>query len=750
MRVALYIRRSTNELLQADSLRSQTEILTQFAADGGHQIVKIYSDSASGRSTDDRDEFKSLLNDVRRNAKFESILVLDVSRWGRFENPDEAAFYEWLCLSHGVQVIYVNENFGPEETPLGALQKSMKRWMAAEFSRDKGRTVQRSQSRVVKLGFMHGGPAPFGMKRVLVQLDGTYVADLKRGDRKALSNMRVKLAPGDPAQVKTVRRMFDMYADGMALGDIAKALDAEGVKGSQGGRWQPAMVSYVLRNEVYIGVAKYTHTKSRSPSELRNISDDPSDESVIRVPGSYEPIIERSVWDAAQERMRTRTWRRTDLDLAKELRAAFERWGHVEARMLESVEGSAHWTTYKNRFRRGYPEALEVAYAAEIDRAKSEFRDLLSTRFQVRDFENGWLIDDLLYVAFKYSWPRASRAGLAWPFPFEGDELEDVTVGFGFTPPPDVRAVERFFFQRWRFTNRKQLVSRTLSARRSPQRFVAPKTPEEVFRFMQTAIYFRNVRAEKRLLEAVSDLPLVVVSKLARQLGWPENATRLLYLKLLARGAPVPPMKGKHGRRIDVVCPACGGVRKLRVSDAMQRRTDVCFECTNRRPAHKVTATCPECGAEREMYPSAVAAMRQGPDSLCHSCAMAKGRAIRKVWLEKRKTVEAERRRALTKVAVTVLASMTAEPATYINPRWWTRGRPRNPTLRWVSSAGLRCRLAISCADQDAEWVEAHAVEHFLVAQAVERARWTPVRCDGRNDEGWLVQIGPESDVVAT
>ena len=635
MRVALYLRRSTNEELQADSLRVQRSLGEEYAKANGHDITAIYEDSASGRSIEHRGDFRRLIATVKRGAPFEAVLVQNVSRWGRFENTDESAFYEFLCLTHGVEIIYIQEAFGPTDSPVAPLLKSAKRWMAAEFSRERSRTVQRSQSRVVRLGFMHGGPAPYALKRVLVRADGLAVADLEPGDRKALSGMRVKLAPGDPTKIAIVRRIFQAYANGTTLQDVAKALNADLIPSSKGGRWTAAMIAYLLRNDAYRGVAKYTVMKGRSRSEIRDIVDDVGREEIIRTPASFESIIDEELWTLVQQRLKANTWRKTNLDLANELRQAFERWGRVEARMLESVKNAAHWDTYKNRFRSGYAEALEVAYANEVAAAKDNLRDILSARFQVRDFEAGWLIDDLLYVAFKLAWPRAHRSGLLWPFEFRGDENEDVTVGFGFSPPPEVRAVETFFFQASRFTKRKQIVGRSLSAKRAPHRFVARKSPEAIVQYMQTAIYFRNIRAEKRLLAAVANLPLVNIAKLARELAWPVNATRVLYRKLAARGACVPPLKQKPGRRIEVVCASCGGIRKLAPSYALELRTDLCFECAHRRPLNKITVTCSQCGRERQFFPSQVKAMQNGVNSLCHACAMAKGRAVRREAVRK-------------------------------------------------------------------------------------------------------------------
>ncbi len=85
MKVALYVRRSTIDL-QPDSLEAQEERLRSHAAASGHEVVRVYSDSASGKRVEKRDAFQRLIGDVKRGPDFEAVLVRDVSRWSRAEN----------------------------------------------------------------------------------------------------------------------------------------------------------------------------------------------------------------------------------------------------------------------------------------------------------------------------------------------------------------------------------------------------------------------------------------------------------------------------------------------------------------------------------------------------------------------------------------------------------------------------------------------------------------------------------------
>ncbi|MDS0863071.1 recombinase family protein, partial [Burkholderia pseudomultivorans] len=91
-----------------------------FATARNLEIVKIYADEGkSGLRLDGRDQLKALLRDVESGqADYSVILVYDVSRWGRFQDPDEAASYEFGCKRAGVRVLYCAEQFENDGSPV--------------------------------------------------------------------------------------------------------------------------------------------------------------------------------------------------------------------------------------------------------------------------------------------------------------------------------------------------------------------------------------------------------------------------------------------------------------------------------------------------------------------------------------------------------------------------------------------------------------------------------------------------------
>jgi DNA invertase Pin-like site-specific DNA recombinase len=137
------------------------------------------------------------LQDVVSGAPgYRVILVYDVSRWGRFQDTDESAHYEFLCKSAGVPVHYCAETFANDGTLPSLIMKALKRTMAGEYSRELGVKVLAGLKRLAKLGFKQGGRAGYGLRRMLVSPSGIQKQVLAFGERKGIASDRVVLVPG--------------------------------------------------------------------------------------------------------------------------------------------------------------------------------------------------------------------------------------------------------------------------------------------------------------------------------------------------------------------------------------------------------------------------------------------------------------------------------------------------------------------------------------------------------------------------
>lgn len=134
IRAAQYMRTATEQ--QKDSMNNQADTILEFAIKNGMEIVRTYADEGkSGLNMKGRDALKQMLDDVTSGrADYEVILIYDISRWGRFQDNDQSAEYEYICKKNNIRVEYCAERCKNNEFLSSTIMKAMKRTMAAEYA----------------------------------------------------------------------------------------------------------------------------------------------------------------------------------------------------------------------------------------------------------------------------------------------------------------------------------------------------------------------------------------------------------------------------------------------------------------------------------------------------------------------------------------------------------------------------------------------------------------------------------------
>src|SRR5208337_3460459 len=198
---AAYVRMSTEH--QQYSTSNQMDVIRDYAKRRGMQITKDYSDEGkSGLNIKGRDSLAQMIQDVQDGkVNFSSILVYDVSRWGRFQDSDESAHYEFICRRAGVAVHYCAETFVNDGSLPSTVMKAIKRAMAAEYSRELSEKITLAMTHMVKDGLWAGAMPGYGMRRMLVSNDRSPKQQLEFGERKNLRTDRTVLVLGPPEEI---------------------------------------------------------------------------------------------------------------------------------------------------------------------------------------------------------------------------------------------------------------------------------------------------------------------------------------------------------------------------------------------------------------------------------------------------------------------------------------------------------------------------------------------------------------------
>ncbi len=334
---------------QKYSTENQAEAIRQYAARRGLEIVRTYADEGkSGLCLDGRDALKQLIEDVQSSkADFTTILVYDVSRWGRFQDADESAYYEYICKRAKISVQYCAEQFENDGSPVSTIVKGVKRAMAGEYSRELSVKVFAGQCRLIELGFRQGGPPGYGLRRNLVDQAGAAKGELTRGEHKSIQTDRVILVPGPPEEVNNVRWVYRSFVnDGKSEREIAQLLNQRGVLTDLGRPWTRGTVHQVLINEKYIG----NNVWNRGSFKLKKARVRNNPDMWIRAQGAFESIVDRSLFDAAQAIIRERSHSVSNEEMLEGLQQLLQDRGYLSGLIIDETEQLPSSSAYQSRF----------------------------------------------------------------------------------------------------------------------------------------------------------------------------------------------------------------------------------------------------------------------------------------------------------------------------------------------------------------------------------------------------------------
>ena len=346
-RAVEYVRMSTEH--QQYSTENQAQKIREYARRRGIEILRTYADEGkSGLRIDGRQALQQLIRDVESgHADFNVILVYDVSRWGRFQDADESAYYEYLCRRAGIQVAYCAEQFENDGSPVSTIVKGVKRAMAGEYSRELSAKVFAGQCRLIELGYRQGGPAGFGLRRVLIDQRGSIKSELARGEHKSLQTDRVILMPGPDTEVQVVQRIYKWFIDdGLHEAEIAGHLNGQGVQTDLGRNWTRATVREILTNEKYIGNNVYNRISFKL--KMHRVINQP--DMWIRRDGAFDALVSPEAFYTAQGIIRARARRFSNEELIEKLRGLYERRGFLSGLIIDEAEGMPSAAAYIHRF----------------------------------------------------------------------------------------------------------------------------------------------------------------------------------------------------------------------------------------------------------------------------------------------------------------------------------------------------------------------------------------------------------------
>lgn len=228
MNIVIYARFSSHSQNE-QSIEGQLKVCYEYAKQHNYTIIHEYIDRALTGTTDNRPEFKKMIEDSNKKS-FQGVLVYQLDRFAR--NRYDSATYKSKLKNNGVRVYSARENITDDAS--GVLMEAVLEGMAEYYSKELSQKIRRGMDINASKCLCTGGNIALGYK---VDEDKRFIIDEKS-------------AP-------TIRTIFEMYANGKTVAEVINHLNELHIRTSRGGEFNKNSLRKMLKNKRYIGIYTY-------------------------------------------------------------------------------------------------------------------------------------------------------------------------------------------------------------------------------------------------------------------------------------------------------------------------------------------------------------------------------------------------------------------------------------------------------------------------------------------------------------
>lgn len=301
LKAAIYCRLSRDDGFndESESITNQKMLLTEYCLQKNWDIYDVYCDDDYSGLDINRPQFNRLIKDAK-NRKFDIIVCKNQSRFSRDMEVIEK-YIHYLLPIWGIRFIGVVDNadtlnkYGKKARQINGL---INEWYCEDISENVKAALNVKKRNGQYLGFW----CPYGYR-------------LTAGNSKKLE--------ADPEAAYVVKRIFDMYCQGISVNEICQSLTKDGIKtpyeykrslginyfnpsakSENRGIWSASTVRKILKDRTYTGALIQCREKKISYKSRKIIRTKPQE--WIEVENCHEGIIDSDVFKKAEKIMALR------------------------------------------------------------------------------------------------------------------------------------------------------------------------------------------------------------------------------------------------------------------------------------------------------------------------------------------------------------------------------------------------------------------------------------------------------------
>lgn len=294
---ALYIRVSTLNQIDRDSLKTQEDRLKAYCAANEITQYKIYRDPGYSAKDTKRPALEALMQDIR-TGKVKKVFTIKLDRITRsiIDLIDLTNFFN----KFGVDFVSISENIDTRTAMGRAMQYLLGIFAQLEREVTAERVATDMRHRAIS-GKWNGGVVPYGYT-IQSQLIKIYKAN------GTALNKALEICPEpkklyiDPDESKTVKWIFEKYLETNSIRKTTIDLNDSGARTRKGALWAKTTIHRILTNPTYAGKIWYGKRKT-DPISGKLIGQDKSEWTIVE--GEHEPIVTEEIFAKVQNLIST-------------------------------------------------------------------------------------------------------------------------------------------------------------------------------------------------------------------------------------------------------------------------------------------------------------------------------------------------------------------------------------------------------------------------------------------------------------
>jgi site-specific DNA recombinase len=289
---ALYIRVSTLNQIDKDSLKTQEDRLINFCKANGISEYKVYRDPGYSAKDTKRPALECLMKDIK-DGKVSGVFVVKLDRITR-SVKDLINLTEFFN-KYSIKFVSISENIDTSSAMGRAMQSLLGIFAQLEREVTAERVAIDMQHRASR-GKWNGGVVPYGytIQKLLMEKFKRQEIEASRALEICPEEKKLYI---DPEEAPIVRRIFETFLETNSVRKTTIRLNKRGIKTRKGQLWSKTTIHRILSSPIYSGFLTYGKRKT-DPVSGKLIKQEKDTWTITE--GEHDGIISFDVFERAQ------------------------------------------------------------------------------------------------------------------------------------------------------------------------------------------------------------------------------------------------------------------------------------------------------------------------------------------------------------------------------------------------------------------------------------------------------------------